>query len=874
MRQSRRRSRFLGSNRLGVVAGLLLPLSLAFPTSGATAAGCLNEAARSGLSERLPDCRAYEVVTPDTNGTPPVSLVGAEVSDPFDTWMASPAGDSLIFDANNGAIGGSRGNGKSDQYLSTRTVNGWTTSSVGPTGAESGGPAVGGTAANHGSSFWYVYEGGGGALATSTPHNFATYTRDPDGVFNPTGSGSLGIDREAFGLWISPDSDHEIFRSTVTESLHGKESIPLEPAAAPSPLVSIYDRTPSSTSVASLLPNDVTPSSSARYVGASADGTGAFFELNGMTFERRDAKTQLMEAAHPQTRLNCSSPEVSGGGNSYNWLQNGTPIPEATEQAYVVTGADAGTNLQCQITVSGSTTSISTPPTEVAPVPSEPFEMLKAPTASGPPSPSAGSVVTCESGQWTGSPVFEYQWFANGAEVPGATSETLTLTGSEVPAALQCEIFASAGGQRLVAVSSVLATNPAPPGPPKKPIVEVGGALVAGTGGQTQSTASIFAGSSSDGSRSFAVSGGGISGGFKELWAFNWASGAHTLVADEGAIWVTNVSEDGSHVFFISSAVLTGGEEGPSGAVAQAGERNLYTWDEGLTQFIATVGAADVFGFPGNAIGLGAWVSGFGPEVGAQVGPATDPSRSTPNGNVLVFQSQANLLPSYDSEGKSEIFRYDEDADTLECVSCNSSATPTSGAWLESVNNGLVESPTTALTHIPNVSPDGSAVFFQTPESLLEADKNSTWDVYEWSEQGLSLISSGESAEPSFLFGMSADASDVFFTTYATLAEQDEDGGGPSIYDARIDGGFAPAVAPPECDEEACLPPLSPSPILLSAITAQAQPEGNFVPGKPKPKKHKHRKQKHHRKKKNKQRTGGHSSTARDLGTLKGRAGL
>jgi len=96
--------------RMRVMSGVclcgLLGLWL-WPTAG-RAATCPNEAVRSGASSSLPDCRAYELVTPpDTNGRILSTIFAFEYNRPrdfFPSELASPEGDSFIYETHAGAL--------------------------------------------------------------------------------------------------------------------------------------------------------------------------------------------------------------------------------------------------------------------------------------------------------------------------------------------------------------------------------------------------------------------------------------------------------------------------------------------------------------------------------------------------------------------------------------------------------------------------------------------------------------------------------------------------------------------------------------------------------------------------------------------------
>lgn len=330
-----------------------------------------------------------------------------------------------------------------------------------------------------------------------------------------------------------------------------------------------------------------------------------------------------------------------------------------------------------------------------------------------------------------------------------------------------------------------------------------------------------FGGVSADGSRVFYVEAGNV-------FAFETATEATVPVGSGGESTMVNVSADGSHVYFVSPLVLTGTEANSQGAKALAGEQNLYVWDasSAAVRFVAAVEEEDVVGEPpppggskSNIGGLGLWTShAVAPNQDRFLGPANDPSRTTPDGDVLVFESRARLT-DYDNQGHSEIYRYEASAGELTCVSCNpTGAHPGSDARLQSRYAPLLFSlpPVNAVSQITNVLAGGDVVFFQSGDRLAPRDADGRVDVYEWQAQGvracvaeagcIRLISGGSSAVDDHLYGASADGSSVFFLSSDMLVGEDTDST-PSIYAARVGGGFAgSSPPPPACVGEACQP--------------------------------------------------------------------
>ena len=349
-----------------------------------------------------------------------------------------------------------------------------------------------------------------------------------------------------------------------------------------------------------------------------------------------------------------------------------------------------------------------------------------------------------------------------------------------------------------------------------------------------------FAGLSASGDKAFYVEpdnpGESFSSQVGQLFAFSVDGEATTPITPGGGASFVNVSADGSHVYFTSPEQLDGGN-------GIAGANNLYVWDGGAPRFIAVLDPADVVTGTGEP-SLASWArSVASPEQTTLSGPASDPSRATPDGDVLVFESRASLAGN-DSGGYREIYRYSADDEGLTCVSCSPSGELTSADSELQVFAPAFAS-VSAIVDIANVTDDGQEVFFQTKGSLVPEDVNQAYDVYEWKEGRLSLVSAGDGS-PSFLYGMTPDGHDIFFTTSDRLVPQDRSAI-ISIYDARVDGVSAVSTTPrPPCQDDSCQGTPGSTPQLPAASSAAFQGAGNARPHRPHVRPHKKRHQKHH----------------------------
>jgi len=781
---------------------------------------------------QLPDGRAYELVTPPDTGA--VVLAGTAFGesggrDCFDMFPATTDGNSVVSMSKGGSLSGLNVNGRWDLYESVRDPeSGWSTVAKSASGAQStasqsglctspdhlfstlgteSAPGDEGSLVVEGKQSNYVRVPGGVADKACSP--------EPEGLFELIGCGSLGTDPEANARWITEEATHIVFTSKKQ----------LEPDAPASGTEAVYDRSPGGPiHVVSLLPGEITPavSQNANYQGTSADGSTIVFKLAGTMYVRSENTTTLPiiadNGAAVGTTLTCST-TTSATTVSFQWLRNDAPIPGATSSSYTTVPADAGTAVQCQVftlNVNAGSTQVSNPAVVVqsAPATTPPAapSNIAQPAQSGTlnvPGPPADTTLTCAPGAWTGSPTFTFQWYQNGVAIAGATASTYVVTAGSLTAAaaFQCAVTGTNAGGSVTKVSANRLTSPGPSPPAPS------ASSSTGTG------AAIFGGVSRDGEVIFYENRG-------SLFAFEKSTESTAQVA-VGAKFV-NVSDDGSHAYFASSSVFTGTEKNEQGKEAKAGKDNLYVWDRAseAIHFVAIVDSKDIAG-AGGAPSLTKWTSdAVHPEPKTQRGRADDPSRTTPDGSVLLFESRANIT-GYDSGGHVEIYRYDAGNGNLDCVSCPPNGVPASGDARLQASVGTPLQPASSIVHLQNVTDDGQKVFFQTEDALAPGDVNSTWDVYEWKAgQQPYLISSGKGQLPSLLYAMTPSGSDVFFVTAERLVPQDLSTV-ISIYDAREGGGFSFAEPQPPCQGDNCQGTPSVAPQLPSAASASFQGPGN-----------------------------------------------
>ena len=378
-----------------------------------------------------------------------------------------------------------------------------------------------------------------------------------------------------------------------------------------------------------------------------------------------------------------------------------------------------------------------------------------------------------------------------------------------------------------------------------------------------------FAGASADGSKVFFLGWellAGTTGSNLYEYDFENPEGAKIVQVSRGAPGhepleprmegVARVSEDGTHVYFVAQAVLTGANEDGKGKSPTEGEPNLYVFERdrayplGHTAFVATLAEGDARDWGSLNTGL---------------------VQATPDGRFLVFRSEASNLTPDDTSTVPQIFEYDALQEKLVRVSvgqkvpggyeCPITKKVEEGYNCDGNAEEEMDRPEFPETRagLTAVSSDGSYVFFHSADGLTpgaldnqlvsEYERQHVYaqNVYEYhssvaSEGGsiadgnVSLISDGrdrtlhsviESGVQ--LYGTDASGQDVFFSSGDPLVAQDADTQ-VGVYDARVGGGFPAPVAPVSCEGEACQG-TPPSPLSFgSPASSSAAGGGNLTP--------------------------------------------
>jgi hypothetical protein len=359
-------------SRTATLAGVLALLAAALPGVAGAAGSCPNEEVRAEQGAgRLPDCRAFELVTPERKGD--ISSVGGSTGNPY----AFPDGDHVSYPSLLPLPGAQSSEDAS--YLSTRTAAGWINTALTPPAGP--GEPIG----IHGPGCkCYVgqaaFTGDFSAAFVNSPYDTAPL--DQDGVLDAyridvsTGAWSLaglpdsgpmttsfnGANPGTFVAGVSEDGSHVFFETF--------DQLPVAPGTNSEPHPGgdmLYDRTGGHTYAVGLLPDgkisetcsveagdgpaDLNTQGQLIYGAISPDGTNVVFTmfpsercLNPGVYLRENNATTVQLDGEFYARRSADGSKIITIGNEvgvYEYdIASGTRITITTEGKFVAASAD------------------------------------------------------------------------------------------------------------------------------------------------------------------------------------------------------------------------------------------------------------------------------------------------------------------------------------------------------------------------------------------------------------------------------------------------------------------------------------------------------------------------------------------------------
>ncbi len=252
-------------------------------------------------------------------------------------------------------------------------------------------------------------------------------------------------------------------------------------------------------------------------------------------------------------------------------------------------------------------------------------------------------------------------------------------------------------------------------------------------------------------------------------------------------------SKDASTIYFTSPTVLATG--------AQPGASNAYVLHGSTVRFVAALN-------PGDRV-----------------------ARVSPDGRFAVLTGTAQVAGS-SNNGHQAIFEYDDTTEQVTCVSCRPDGSPSTGdANLDEQSFGF---PSPVFTTPRNLTDNGGVVF-ATRDELVAGDQTPAADIYLYDKGSLSLLSSGQGDDDSYVADNSDDGRDIFFMSRSPLVPQDNDPAELDLYDARVDGGFV-VTSPPShgtCHGDDCQGPAPDQPATVAPGSSRVSGAGNITPDGP-----------------------------------------
>lgn len=154
---------------------------------------------------------------------------------------------------------------------------------------------------------------------------------------------------------------------------------------------------------------------------------------------------------------------TAGTAFSYQWRAAGVAVAGATKATFVPRAADRGKSITVTVAARKAGYAGVVVTTRGTPAVAAGTLTASIPTITG--APVAGAPLTAVPRTWTAGTVFAYQWFADGAVIPGATQSVFTPTEAQVGAVLTVRVTGALNGYTSRALTSAATGPVAAPAP-------------------------------------------------------------------------------------------------------------------------------------------------------------------------------------------------------------------------------------------------------------------------------------------------------------------------------------------------------------------------------------------------------------------------
>jgi hypothetical protein len=286
-----------------------------------------------------------------------------------------------------------------------------------------------------------------------------------------------------------------------------------------------------------------------------------------------------------------------------------------------------------------------------------------------------------------------------------------------------------------------------------------------------------------------------------------------------------HVSDDGSRLYFTCAAPLDGvplADDGtitsPGGSPSTSDQSNLYVYDANRPaaqryRFVARLPRTSTLGACATT----------GVRVGVPLAPKNDADpdlsvfdrincmRGLDDGSFVSFWTDGQLTDDDPNADSGDIYAYDADQDELVRVTApqggvgNAYPCAVGFSGVQCYGDGGVgvsagETPLPKLGIARDPESGDLMAFFQSRSQLVPDDGDDAYDVYQWRDGELTLISTGVAGDlDAFFAGNDRTGLNVYLATRASLVTWQDEDAVLDVYTARTGGGIP---EPPDTSED------------------------------------------------------------------------